>query len=103
MKIKNAVSTVLTLILILTILSTVASAYDGCSTESDPETQSAGDPLSYRIDNVLADDKSAFLFFYFGLAASGGWGPAADVDCDWRITALDALMLLQAAVGDIKL
>ena len=64
MKSKNALSTVLTLILILTIMGAVASAYDSCSIKSNLETQSAGDPLSNRIDDILAEDKSVFLFFY---------------------------------------
>ncbi|KAF5417141.1 MAG: hypothetical protein C5S49_03835 [Candidatus Methanogaster sp.] len=64
MKSKNALSTVLTLILILTIMSAVASAYEECSIEYDPETQSDGDPLSYMIDDVLAEDKTVCLFFY---------------------------------------
>ena len=66
MKSKNVLSMVLTPILILKTTSAVASAYDGCSIESDPETQSAGDPLSCRVDNVLTNDKSAFLFFHSG-------------------------------------
>jgi thioredoxin 1 len=64
MKSKSVLSTVLTTILILTIMSAVASAYDGCSIECDPEAQSAGDPLSYVIDDILADGESVFLFFY---------------------------------------
>ncbi|MHC1574294.1 MAG: dockerin type I domain-containing protein, partial [Candidatus Methanogasteraceae archaeon] len=37
------------------------------------------------------------------LSASGGWDPAADVNGDNRITSLDALMILQAAAGEITL
>jgi len=37
------------------------------------------------------------------IAASGGWDPVADVNHDSRITSLDALMILQAAVGTIEL
>jgi hypothetical protein len=37
------------------------------------------------------------------LAAIGGWDANADVNCDSRITSLDALMILQAAAGAIAL
>jgi len=66
MKNKKLLSTVLTPIPVLETMSAVASAYDGCSIESDPETQSAGDPLSCRLDDVLANDKSALLLFHSG-------------------------------------
>ena len=35
------------------------------------------------------------------IAASGGWDPAADMNRDSRVTSLDALMILQAAGGNI--
>ncbi len=37
------------------------------------------------------------------LAATGAHDPAADVSGDDRVTALDALMILQAASGQIEL
>jgi hypothetical protein len=37
------------------------------------------------------------------IVARGGWDPAADVDGDNHITALDGLMILQAAAGGIVL
>jgi len=37
------------------------------------------------------------------IAARGGWAPAADVDGDNHITALDGLMIMQAAAGGIAL
>ena len=64
MKGKSVLPMVLTTILILIILSAVASAHDDCSIEYDPKAQSAGDPLSCVIDDILADGESVFLFFY---------------------------------------
>ena len=81
MKSKNLLSTVLTPIPILKTLSAVASACDDCPIEFDPETQSAGDPLSYRIDNVLADDQSTFLISY------SGWCPC----CQQQMPIIDRL------------
>jgi hypothetical protein len=39
----------------------------------------------------------------FRIVATGGWGPAADVNRDNHLTSLDALMILQAASGAIAL
>ena len=63
MKSKSVLSMVLTTILILTIMSAVASADGGCSIESDRKAQSTDDLLSYRIDDIIGD-KPVFLFFY---------------------------------------
>ena len=64
MKGKSVLSMVLTTILILTILSAVASAHDEYSIKYRPEAQSAGDTLSHVIDDILADGEPVFLFFY---------------------------------------
>ena len=63
---KQVLSALLTAIMILSIATSIAAATDdgGCSINSTPEVQLTNDPLSNRIDDILAEDKSVFLFFY---------------------------------------
>ncbi len=74
--------------------------YDGKST----------DPATVTVQNMIMGDlnrdgvvTTADAAIALELAASGKWDPAADVDCDGRVTSLDALMILQAASGAIEL
>jgi thiol-disulfide isomerase/thioredoxin len=66
MKGKTVLSAVLAAIMILTIAASAVAATDdgGCSMDSNQEVQFTNDPLSNRIDDILADGKSVFLFFY---------------------------------------
>ena len=52
-----------------------------------------GDGILTPADAVIA----------LGIAAGGGWDPAADVNDDHTVTSLDALMILQAAAEAISL
>ena len=63
---KQVLSALLTAIMVLTIATSMAAATDagGCSINSNPEVQFTNDPLKSRIDDILAEDKSVFLFFY---------------------------------------
>ncbi|MHC1575267.1 MAG: thioredoxin family protein [Candidatus Methanogasteraceae archaeon] len=63
---KQVLSALLTAIIVLTIATSMAAATDdgGCSMDSTQEVQFTNDPLSNRIDDILAEDKSVFLFFY---------------------------------------
>ncbi|MHC1575266.1 MAG: right-handed parallel beta-helix repeat-containing protein [Candidatus Methanogasteraceae archaeon] len=63
---KQVLSALLTAIMVLSIATSMAAATDagGCSMDSNPEVQFTNDPLSNRIDDLLAEDKSVFLFFY---------------------------------------
>ena len=62
---KQVLSSLLAAIIVLTVAASIAAATDdgGCSIESNPEAQSAGDSLNSGIDDVL-DNKLVFLFFY---------------------------------------
>jgi thiol-disulfide isomerase/thioredoxin len=63
---KQVLSAVLTAIMVLLIAMSIAAATDagGCLMDSNQEVQPTDDPLSNRIDDILAEDKSVFLFFY---------------------------------------
>ena len=52
-----------------------------------------GDDILTPADAVIA----------LGIAAGGGWDPAADVNGDHTVTSLDVLMIMQAAAGAISL
>ena len=74
--------------------------YDGKST----------DPATVTVQNMIMGDlnrdgvvTAADAAIALELAARGEWDPTADVDCDGRVTSLDALMILQAASGAIEL
>ncbi|MEA1908554.1 MAG: right-handed parallel beta-helix repeat-containing protein, partial [Euryarchaeota archaeon] len=55
-----------TAIIVLTIATSMAAATDdgGCSMDSTQEVQFTNDPLKSRIDDILVEDRSVFLFFY---------------------------------------
>ena len=68
------------------------------------------DPATVTVRNMVKGDLNrdgvvtpADAAIALELAASGEWDPAADVNCDEQVTSLDALMILQAAAGRIKL
>lgn len=99
MKSKNMLSTVLTPVLIMTIMNVVASAYDGCSAEFDAGTTGC----TYGCGTTPLNGDVEITAIALELAAGGEWDPAADVNCDERVTSLDALIILQAAAGNIEL
>ncbi|NOQ34253.1 MAG: hypothetical protein GQ567_08710 [Methanosarcinales archaeon] len=69
----------------------VGSGYD-----YDIEVFGASTKGDLNFDGVLTPADAAIAL---ELAARGDWDPAADVDCDWRVTSVDALIILQAAAG----
>ena len=69
----------------------VGSGYD-----YDIEVFGASTKGDLNFDGVLTSADAAIAL---ELAARGDWDPAADVDCDWRVTSVDALMILQAAAS----
>lgn len=69
----------------------VGSGYD-----YDIEVFGASTKGDLNFDGVLTPADAAIAL---ELAARGDWDPAEDVDCDRRVTSVDALMILQAAAG----
>lgn len=68
------------------------------------------DPAMVTVQNMIVGDlnrdgevTTADAGIALDLAARGEYDPAADVDCDGQITALDAMMIVQAAAGNIEL
>ena len=66
MKNKQVLSALLAVIMVISIATSMAVATDagGCSIEPGQDIQFTHDPLSNRIDDLLTDDRSVFLFFY---------------------------------------
>nr|QNO54192.1 hypothetical protein HDCMKPKE_00001 [Methanosarcinales archaeon ANME-1 ERB7] len=66
MKNKQVLSALLVAIIVFTIAASMAEATDsgGCPISSNPEVQPTDDPLNNRVDDLLAEDKTVFLFFY---------------------------------------
>ncbi|HIE31034.1 MAG TPA: hypothetical protein EYP67_01455, partial [Methanosarcinales archaeon] len=61
----RVLSALLTATILISTITGTASADGGvCSTESNPEAGSSGYPLISNIDDILADGKPVFLFFY---------------------------------------
>nr|QNO54193.1 Tol-Pal system protein TolB [Methanosarcinales archaeon ANME-1 ERB7] len=68
------------------------------------------DPAAVTVRNIVMGDLNsdgeithADAGIALRLAASGEYDPAADVDCDGEVSALDALMIAQIAAGNIEL
>ena len=63
---KRALSALLTAMTTLSIAASMAAATDdgGCLMDSTPEVRFTNDPLSNRIDDLLAEDDPIFIFFY---------------------------------------
>ena len=68
------------------------------------------DPATVTVQNMVMGDLNrdgeitpTDAAIALEMAARGEYDPAADVNCDERVTALDAMMILQAAAGNIEL